>query len=563
MTADPEARSAAQRQRGFWPREALAGLAGAIGSVPDGMATAVLAGATPMTGLYASIAGPIAGGMVGSTGVMVVATTSAAAVTTAQLATTATADPAGTLATLTAVSAAFMLVATLAGFARLVRFVSASVMGGFLFGIGLILILGQLGDATGVTAHGSSILAKAWDTLRQAGSFHPAAVATTLAAIVLTAVAGRTRIAPVAPLVGIGLPTLVLFLSGTRVDTVADQGAITLGLPPLVLPRLALVTPDLLATAAALTVVVLVQVAGVAAAYPNQDGRSNDVRRDFLAQAVANAGSALVGGIPVGGSVGQTAINVLAGARSRWASIFSGVWMLIFVVALGPVLGVVPIPALAGLLMLAGITSLRPERLRQSWAAGVPSFTAAIITMLATLLLPVHLAVLTGVVLSLALVGLDAASAVRVVGLRRVAAGSWRRDAEVPVELGAGSIAVVDVEGPGAFASVPRLFAALPSPSVHGSGAVVVRLRGHVRPNLTLALALDGYAARHAAAGGTVIVCGLTTTVIERLRAMGVGPAAVLLPEAAHLGGSLEEAFAVAGEATAGPADETRTTASP
>ena len=62
----------------------LAGLAGAIGSVPDGMATALLAGANPVAGLYSSAMGPLFGGMVTSTGIMVIATTSAAALGTAE-----------------------------------------------------------------------------------------------------------------------------------------------------------------------------------------------------------------------------------------------------------------------------------------------------------------------------------------------------------------------------------------------------------------------------------------------------------------------------------------------
>ena len=80
--------------------------------------------------------------------------------------------------------------------------------------------------------------------------------------------------------------------------------------------------------------------------------------RDFYAQGGSNLASGLVGGIPVGGSVGQTAFNVMAGGRTRWAVILSGLWMLVFVVALGPVLSAVPIPALAGLLILAGFGSL-------------------------------------------------------------------------------------------------------------------------------------------------------------------------------------------------------------
>ena len=108
-----------------WGRETVAGLAGAIGSVPDGMATAVLAGANPMAGLYASFAGPAVGGLLQSTTVMVIATTSAAAVTTAEVMNEGPADPMRTLATLTVLAGLFMLLATRLGFARLMRFVSA------------------------------------------------------------------------------------------------------------------------------------------------------------------------------------------------------------------------------------------------------------------------------------------------------------------------------------------------------------------------------------------------------------------------------------------------------
>src|SRR6188472_3296862 len=66
-------------ERGSIGKEALAGVPGAIGSVPDGMAAAVLAGVNPVFGLYASFAGPIAGGLTTSTRLMVITTTSAAA----------------------------------------------------------------------------------------------------------------------------------------------------------------------------------------------------------------------------------------------------------------------------------------------------------------------------------------------------------------------------------------------------------------------------------------------------------------------------------------------------
>ena len=231
-----------------WGRETMAGLAGAIGSVPDGMATAVLAGANPMAGLYASFAGPVAGGFLQSTTVMVVATTSAAAVTTAEVMNAGPTDPIRTLATLTVLAGLFMLLATALGFARLMRFVSASVMAGFMFGVGLILILGQLADATGVKTSGDNTLEKALNTLRQWQSFDRASMLTAATAIGISILLGRGKLVALAPLIAIVVPTLVLKVTGADVANVAStSGPIEVGLPPLVLPDVGLISPTLIA----------------------------------------------------------------------------------------------------------------------------------------------------------------------------------------------------------------------------------------------------------------------------------------------------------------------------
>jgi SulP family sulfate permease len=537
-----------------WGRETLAGLAGAIGSVPDGMATAVLAGANPMAGLYASFAGPVAGGLLQSTTVMVIATTSAAAVTTAEVMNAGPVDPIRTLATLTLLAGAFMVLATALGFARLMRFVSASVMAGFMFGVGLMLILGQLADATGVTTSGGSTLEKAINTLRQWQSFETASMLTAGTAIVISIVLGRGKLVALAPLIGIVIPTVVLKITGAEVSTVAStSGPIEVGLPPIVLPDPTLLSPTLVFSALALTVVVLVQAAGVGVAYPNADGPRNDVKRDFFAQGGANLASGVVGGIPVGGSVGQTSFNVMAGGRTRWAVVISGLWMLVFIVALGPLLSEVPIPALAGLLILAGVGALEPRELARTWRTSKSSGAAAIITMVATLLVPIHIAVLIGVILSLLLVGINSSTAVRVVALAPVGPGRWRRE-PVPAALTPGAVTVVDVEGSGAFAAVPAVFAHLPQPPAGSpeSGtrpepvAVVLRLSGNLRTNLTFTRALEDYAGQVTASGGTVIACGLGRDVIDQLRSAGLPETVTLIAQGDELEGSLEEAYAVA-----------------
>lgn len=152
-------------------REALAGVPGAIGTVPDGMASAVLAGVNPIHGLYASFAGPTAGGSVASTRLMVITTTTAASLTAGSaVAHVAPADRASALALLTLIAGLLMVGAGIARLGRYTRFVSLSVMTGFLTGVAVNIVLGQLAGLTGATATGRFALAKAVNLLT-----HPAA----------------------------------------------------------------------------------------------------------------------------------------------------------------------------------------------------------------------------------------------------------------------------------------------------------------------------------------------------------------------------------------------------
>src|SRR5690242_3174306 len=113
----------------------LAGLTGAVGGVPDGMSAAVLVGVNPVYGLYASVAGPVAGGLVSSTSLMVITTTSAAAlVAGAALEGVPAERRPDALVLLTLLAGIGMIAAGVARLGRYTRFVSHSVMIGFLTG---------------------------------------------------------------------------------------------------------------------------------------------------------------------------------------------------------------------------------------------------------------------------------------------------------------------------------------------------------------------------------------------------------------------------------------------
>ena len=85
---------------------------------------------------------------------------------------------------------------------------------------------------------------------------------------------------------------------------------------------------------------------------------------------MGNLASGFFRGQPVGGSVGQTALNVAAGAKTRWASIFSGIWMVVILVVFSGLVGNVAMPTLAAVLIYAAFGSLRLARSRRSCAPG-------------------------------------------------------------------------------------------------------------------------------------------------------------------------------------------------
>ncbi|TFB84012.1 SulP family inorganic anion transporter [Cryobacterium algoricola] len=155
-----------------------------------------------------------------------------------------------------------------------------------------------------------------------------------LAALLLLVVLGRTRLGSVSALIALVLPSIAIFVWGSgSIPLVSDVGAIPPGLPLPSLPRLGDFTFGLATGAFSVAALVLIQGAGVSEAAPNPDGTPSNPNRDFIAEGVGNLASGLFRGQPVGGSVGQTALNVASGARGRWAAIFSGLWMALIIVA--------------------------------------------------------------------------------------------------------------------------------------------------------------------------------------------------------------------------------------
>ncbi len=504
----------------------LAGLPGAISSVPDGMAASVLIGVSPVHGLYASIAGPIAGGAGASTRLMVVTTTGASALAAGSaLSGISPQDRPGALTLLTLLAGAAMIAAGLLHAGRYTRFVSHSVMTGFLTGISLNIILGQIPDLLGVPAKGSVNIAKAANSLSMPSAINLASVLTGVAAMAIVIVVSRTRLAPIAAIAAVVLPTLgVVLLQADSVLRVSDDGAIPRGLPPIGIPRLGDIRFSVVTGALAVAAIVLVQGSGVAQSAPNAGGDPSDPNRDFVAQGAGNVAASLIGGQPVGGSVGQTALNVASGARTRWAGIFSGLWMLLIVVAFSTVIGKVAQATLAGLLIVAGFSSIHVGRIVTILRTGAVSVIAVVTTFIATLFLPVAAAVGIGVALSLILQLNREALDLRLVELVPTGEGTLREQTP-PHFLVSRTVTMLDVYGSLLYAGSRTLQARLPDPRGAERAAVIIRVRGRTQLGATFFQVVDDYALRLAAQGDRLILSGVDESLLEQFTRAG-GPGA-------------------------------------
>ena len=328
-------------------------------------------------------------------------------------------------------------------------------------------------------------------------------------------------LAQVRALIALVIPTLLVLLLGwDSVAQVADGGDIPEGIPLPHLPDFSAFSPGLVGGALSVAVIVLVQGSGVAESAPNPDGTRGDTNTDFRAQGIGNVVSGLIRGIPVGGSVGNTALNVAAGARTRWAAIASGVWMLLILALFSGVVGVVVMPTLAAVLIYAAFSSLKPFEIHTILRTGLDSRIAFTATFVATLFLPIQAAVGIGVALSLLLQLRTEAMDLRVVELVPQPDGSIREQ-PAPATLRSHDVTAIDVYGSLLYAGARTLQARLPDPRGSDSPVVVLRLRGRTSLGATFFVTAADYAARLQQVGGRLYLSGVDPALVEQLTRSG------------------------------------------
>ena len=378
--------------------DVAAGVTLGVESIPDAMASALLAGVNPIFGLYAVMLSTPVGAIFASSVFMSVQTTSAMSLVVASVpAVTAGDETAGALFMLAVLTGIMMVVLGLLKLGAMLRFVPNAVMVGFINAVAVLIILGQLGDFTGYDSPASNKVMQAVDTFFNLDRIDLQTLAVGIVTVLLILLLANSKISRFGLIVALGVASLMAPLfSWESVAQVTDIATIPDSLPRPTLPDFSMIF-QLLVPALSLAFVGLIQGAGVSQNYVNPDGEFPDASGDFIGQGAANIVAGFFQGMPVGGSLSATSLVVNSGAKSRFANIFAGITIAITLLLFGGLVGQLAMPALAGLLIVIGFQTLKPDDVRMVWKTGPVQQAVMVLTFVAALVIPLQYAVLMGV----------------------------------------------------------------------------------------------------------------------------------------------------------------------
>ena len=389
-----------------WLRgDVLAGVTVAAYLIPQCMAYGELAGVGPVAGLWAILPPMLIYAVLGSSPQLSVGPESTTAVMTAAAIAPLLAGSSQSYSTLAALLALLVGLVCIAGsllrLGFLANLLSKPILIGYMAGVALIMIGGQLGKISGMAIASNNIFGQFGEFLRQLDQIHPPTFLLSLLVLAfLFGVQRRWRTAP-GPLLAVLLATTAVALLGLDRQGIAVVGEIPAGLPQLALPPVALSDlPALLAAAVGIAVVGYSDNVLTARAFATRNGYEINANQELLAPGAANLGAGLVQGFPVSSSGSRTVIGDSLGNKSQLFSLVAFVVVIGVLLFLRPLLALFPKAALGAIVIYAATKLIEIPELMRLRRFRRSEFLLAIATLLGVLLTDILVGVAIAVGLS-------------------------------------------------------------------------------------------------------------------------------------------------------------------
>jgi sulfate permease, SulP family len=508
-------------------KDLLAGVTVAAISLPQAMAYALIAGVDPRFGLYSAIVVTLVASIFGSSSHLINGPTNA--ISLVVFSALAFFDPD---ARFDAYQAMFLLGIMIGSIQILIavfklgdltRYISESIVIGFMAGAGTLVGLTQLGNLTGIRDRGTGqqhVLYRIWLTL-SGGHVNPRALGIGLGTIVLVVVlrkiSRKYRLPQFDMLVALIVAAAIAAFFGWSKPAldgktiIAVVGSVPRSLPLPHIPEIKFWwVKELSGSALAIAFLGLLEALAIAKSIANTTRQTLDFNRQCMAEGLANLTGGFFQCLPGSGSLTRSAINFQAGAVSRFSGVLAASTVALVVVALAPYARYIPKPALAGLLLVTAVRLVDWKRLSYAMRASRYDAGLVLVTALSAVFISVEFSILIGVALSILMFVPRAAllrSSELVVSKERVV-----RE-RLPEDPPCTAMVLYDLEGELFFGAAPELdrtFDRLKQRTKDENiRFVVLRLKRTRNPDMVSMERFDHFLHDMQARGVTVLLCGI------------------------------------------------------
>jgi high affinity sulfate transporter 1 len=393
-------------RREWLSRDVIAGLSVAAVQVPTAIAYANMAGFPPQVGLYASMLPVLIYALFGSSRQLIVgpdaATCALIAAALLPLAQNDVSQYIKLSAALSIMAGALMVIGGIAGLGFIVNFFARPILTGFLTGIAISIITGQLGKLVGITIINPDFGPSLVELIKRVGETNSYSLGVGLGTLVLLIV--MKRLIPRAPLSLIALLVagVGVFFLGWVQEGVKLVGAVPSGLPKLAVPGVGYTAvQNIFMDAAGLVIVSFTSGMLTARSFATRNRYGIDADREMRAIGLANIASGLTGGFAISGADSRTAVNDASGGKTRLVSVIAALATAAVVLFLSEPLSQLPLAALAAVLIFSAWGLLDLTGLRHLRTTDRFEYFLSLLTMLGVLIVGVLPGVVFAIVLAL------------------------------------------------------------------------------------------------------------------------------------------------------------------
>lgn len=441
-----------------------AGLTVAMVVIPQSMAYAAIAGVNPIYGLFTAIIPTIVGSLSANYPYLITGPTNPTALVTASvlLAFSNRPDYLEFVFALAIIAGLFRIVFGLLKLGAITKYISNSVLVGFLTGAGILIITIQLGNLLGIQLSKEGGI---WGIITQlidnVSKINPFALIIGIVCFAIIFLIRKINRKIPASLISIVVITLFVSLTGWN-ETFDIRAVRDLGLPQKLeigihIPKLSLSEfSSILQAGLAIALFGFMETISITKSMSKMTGDSINASKEMISQGLASFVGGFFKCIPSAGSPSRTVGNVVNGAKSRFSGVISGISVLIFLLIFSNLIGEIPMAALATVVIISASGLVNINLIKLTWQSRLLSRFVMIATFLATLLVPLEYAIYLGILLSI-LVYLAESSRINLSYIVEDEDGQFLELSLEKIKKRKSEIAIVNIEGDLYFAAVEDL----------------------------------------------------------------------------------------------------------